>query len=170
MIEITNKHVFFFKDWLSNFHPATFEMITNDGTYQTFRSSEQAFMYQKALYFKDGGTAKKILSATTPMEAKTLGRQVKNYVDEAWATVRYDCMYSCNFNKYDQNPELKQRFMDPKFKDRTFVEASPFDPIWGIAIDRKKHDLNFLDNEDNWKGQNLLGKVLTEVYKVFEGA
>lgn len=165
MINITKTHVFFFKDWLSNFHPSEFEMITCNGKYQTFRTSEQAFMYQKALYFHDQEVAQKILNSLTPMEAKQLGRKVRNYDDNIWASVRFDFMYSCNYHKYDQNQELKKQFLDPRFDNHIFVEASPFDHIWGIALDQKNHDLNYLDNESNWKGNNLLGKVLTEVYK-----
>ena len=168
MIEITKRHVFFFKDWMSNFHPAPFDMITIKGIYEHFETSEQAFMYQKALCFNDEETAKRILGAATPLQAKTLGRQVRNYDDEIWDAMRFEYMYACNYHKYDQNPELKKRFMDPQYKDHIFVEASPFDPIWGIALDRKKVTLDFMDNENNWKGQNLMGKVLTEVYKTFE--
>ena len=167
MIEVTKTHVFFFKDWLSNFHVAPFEMITCDTTYKRFTTSEQAFMYQKALWFKDHEIAKKILESKTPAEAKALGRIVHNYVEEDWELVRYDFMYSCNYHKYDYNPELKSKFLDRRFANKTFVEASPFDPIWGIAVDRKRFGLDYLDDESNWKGRNLLGKVLTQVYKDF---
>jgi predicted NAD-dependent protein-ADP-ribosyltransferase YbiA (DUF1768 family) len=40
------------------------------------------------------------------------------------------------------------------------VEGTPFDPIWGVMI--KWDDDRILD-EKNWRGQNLLGKVLMRV-------
>jgi predicted NAD-dependent protein-ADP-ribosyltransferase YbiA (DUF1768 family) len=50
--------------------------------------------------------------------------------------------------------------LDSEFDGKTFVEASPIDGIWGIKMGIKEHGV--LD-ERNWNGQNLLGKVLTEV-------
>ena len=44
--------------------------------------------------------------------------------------------------------------------DRVLVEASPFDPIWGIGLDQNKPDIQ---NPHTWKGENLLGFALMEV-------
>lgn len=52
------------------------------------------------------------------------------------------------------------KITDEKFNGKTFVEASPSDPIWGIMM--PIGDPNIVD-ETNWKGQNLLGKALTSV-------
>jgi hypothetical protein len=41
-----------------------------------------------------------------------------------------------------------------------FVEASPYDCIWGIGMGKSEEGIN---DPDNWKGLNLLGKVLDEV-------
>ena len=44
--------------------------------------------------------------------------------------------------------------------NKILVEASPFDKIWGVGLDQNNPDI--LD-ENKWKGQNLLGKVLMNV-------
>ena len=155
MIDITDKYAFFYTEWPSNFFRTSF---TYKG--QKFFCSEQAFMWEKAIKFDDQATAKKILAASTPMEAKNLGREVKNYVDSEWDKVRFDVMFDVNMAKYSQNEKLKKKLLDPKFDGKTFVEASPYDGIWGIKIgmgDARLHD------DTNWNGQNLLGKVITKV-------
>ena len=54
---------------------------------------------------------------------------------------------------------LKEKLLNPEY-DKTFVEANPTDRIWGIGIGENDLDI---DDEKHWFGQNLLGKVLTEV-------
>lgn len=44
-----------------------------------FKTSEQYMMAMKAQLMRDLETAEKIMASTTPAEAKTLGRQVKNF-------------------------------------------------------------------------------------------
>ena len=48
--------------------------------------------------------------------------------------------------------------------DATLVEASPFDPIWGIGLDM--NDPNATDRT-KWKGSNWLGITLNEVRDYF---
>ena len=62
---------------------------------------------------------------------------------------------------------LKEKFRNPKMRqilldtgDKTLVEGSPFDKIWGVGI--ADNDDRIL-NEANWRGKNLLGKALEEV-------
>jgi len=40
------------------------------------------------------------------------------------------------------------------------VEASPFDRKWGIGLDASKAAAS---DPSKWRGENLLGKILTEV-------
>jgi ribA/ribD-fused uncharacterized protein len=94
------------------------------------------------------------------MECKKLGRLVQNYDDEKWSEVRYEVMRDVNFARFDQCIYHHNKLLDPEFDGKTFVEASPIDGIWGIKMGIK--DEGVLD-ERNWKGQNLLGKALTEV-------
>jgi len=69
-------------------------------------------------------------------------------------------MVDVNMDKFGSNPYLKDILLSTG--NKTIVEASPFDTIWGIGLHWK--DDKVLD-EKNWNGQNLLGKALMEVRK-----
>ena len=171
-MRITDKYVFFYKDWLSNYQRTNFEYdITylwpdcNWGDFKIatkFTSTEQAFMYCKALCFFDFDTANKIINDNNPDYCRKLGRTVKNYKDEIWDDVRYELFYELNYQKYSQDNKLKAKLLDSQFDDKTFVEASPIDKIWGVGLDENNP---LIDDESNWKGQNLLGKLLTNIRK-----
>jgi hypothetical protein len=67
-------------------------------------------------------------------------------------------MYDICYCKFSQNDNLKTTLI----KHENFVEASPYDRIWGIGLsetDPKIHD------SSNWNGLNLLGQVLNDVRK-----
>ena len=113
-------------------------------------------MYHKALLFNDSDVATQILAATTPIEVKALGRQVKNFDDEIWKENRYRIVKEGNILKFTQHSDLKEKLLATKGK--MLVEASPRDRIWGIGYGAK----NALANKERW-GLNLLGLVLVEV-------
>jgi hypothetical protein len=117
-------------------------------------------MARKAGYFGDDETYNKILSTNTPEEAKKLGRQVKGFVDEEWAIVRENIMYDIVYEKFAQNKNLRDFLLSEEFKNKIFVEGSPFDGVWGVKIDYRN---DIIDDESNWNGTNLLGKVLEKV-------
>lgn len=159
-MKITDKHIFFYVEWPSNFAKTKFTWEAF-GEKHEFFCTEQAFMWAKAMYFNDIDIAKKILMEVyDPMKIKCLGRRVRNYDDKKWDSVRYSFMYEVNLCKYRQDKNLQDKLLDPKFDGKTFVEASPTDCIWGIGIG--ENDPN-IDDESNWRGQNLLGKAITQV-------
>ena len=161
MLDITEKHVFFYKEWPSNFYRADFKYTSMfNGEEHQFFCTEQAFMYEKAVCFGDKATAEKILACGAPWTAKELGRAVKPFDVDEWEKHRYNVMLAVNLEKYRQSPELSGRLLDPKFDGKTFVEASPIDGIWGIRIAQGTPGI---DDESNWRGRNLLGKAITEV-------
>jgi ribA/ribD-fused uncharacterized protein len=115
-------------------------------------------MYQKAILFGDTNIARAILSTDNPKEQKDLGRMVSNYNDEIWAAKRVDIMVAGLFEKFNQNPRLKEALLNTG--DTIIVEASPVDRIWGIGLAEDHPDA--LD-QTKWRGQNLLGVVLMRV-------
>lgn len=150
----TDKYVFFWGDWTSNFAPCTIKMGS-----LVFHSSEQFFMYHKAIYFHDYVTAEEILNADTPRKAKGLGRKVKGFDDEEWAKIRYEVMFNACYEKFSQNENFKKKLLSEKYIGKHFVEASPEDRIWGIGLYETEASE---ENKDMW-GLNLLGKILDGV-------
>jgi ribA/ribD-fused uncharacterized protein len=122
-----------------------------------FTHAEQYMMWQKATLFNDADTAEKILRAAHPKEQKELGRQVIGYKDDVWIQERETVVYRGNYAKFTQNPEMLSRLLDVR---GTFVEASPYDKIWGIG---RGMDDPLALIESKWLGLNLLGKTLTRL-------
>lgn len=159
-MRVTDKHVFFWGDFPSNWYPCHF-IVERDGKELEFFNSEQYFMYEKAMTFDDTDIAMRILfEGANPKKAKTLGRLVKNYDDDVWNEKRYQVMVDANMYKYSQSEELKEMLLNKEFNGKKFVEASPTDRIFGVGL-RENDPL--IDDEKNWKGRNLLGQVLNEV-------
>jgi ribA/ribD-fused uncharacterized protein len=151
---ITDTHVYFWGDpTLSNWGPAPF---TYKGKH--FANSEQAFMWEKAMCFGDTEIANEILKTSNPKNAKDLGRLVKNYKEDIWATKRYKAMVDVCLAKFSQNKDRLETLLSTG--DRILVEGSPYDTVWGVGIHWAEEEI--LD-EKNWRGQNLLGKSLMEV-------
>jgi len=138
---------------LSNWHPAKF--IVNN---IQFCNNEQFMMYCKAKLFGDNETAKEILTATTPREHKALGRKVKLFDEELWSTKREIYVRRGCLAKFMQNPDMLNFLLNTK--DTELVEASPYDKIWGVGLAESNPLIN---DKSNWKGLNLLGKVLMQV-------
>ena len=123
-----------------------------------YHTTEQYMMASKARLFGDEDTLNEIMNATTPFEYKKLGRKVKGFEPSLWDEKKLDIVVEGNKAKFGQNPELKEFLLSTD--DAILVEASPYDTIWGIGMD-KETALN--SNVEDWKGENLLGCALMEV-------
>ena len=153
MDRITDTHVFFWGSVFSNWAEAKFEYKGHE-----FNNTEQAFMWEKAMFFDDKKIAQKILENENPKDCKDLGRKVKHFDQESWMINCFTFMVAVNYAKYTQHPELKETLLSTG--DKVIVEASPHDKIWGIGL--HWNDDRCLD-ESNWEGMNLLGKALMHV-------
>jgi ribA/ribD-fused uncharacterized protein len=128
--------------------------FTVDG--KSFNCAEQYMMYGKAMLFEDTASAAKILEADHPRQHKALGRKVTPFDDKKWRSAREAIVMAGNRAKFTQNAELRELLLATA--STTLVEASPYDKIWGIGLaasDPRAQD------PAQWKGQNLLGKILT---------
>jgi hypothetical protein len=72
-------------------------------------------------------------------------------------------MLKANVAKFSQNEDLKQLLLSEEYEGHGFVEASPYDKVWGVRMYESNPDI---DDESKWKGLNLLGKVLDETRRI----
>ena len=153
----TPTHVYFYSgtQCFSNWH-RTVGQVHLRGLH--FDSTEQVFMWAKAMFFRDLDIAAEALAERDPRVVKGLGRLVKNYDDAEWSCVREGIMAHVNLLKYRQNPAMGKELLDTG--TRILVEASPVDRVWGVGLG--ENDPLILD-EHNWRGTNLLGKALMTV-------
>jgi len=142
----------------SNWHKSDFEYKGIK-----FCTSEQAMMWEKAMTFDDIQIAQEILKTRNPKVQKELGRNVKNYDEAKWASVRYDIVFNILVNKFTQNESMLLALLETD--ESLIVEASPYDAVWGIGL---AEDDPRAQNISEWKGQNLLGKALTELRSVLK--
>merc|ERR1712070_990935 len=100
-------------------------------------------------------TFKKIDVSSNPAEAKSLGRQVRNFDDSLWRKNLEEVAFEVVKQKFAAEKELTQLLLSTG--DAILVEASPTDRIWGIGVaasDPRTY------NPDAWPGQNILGYAL----------
>lgn len=189
-LENKQEYTFFFRSTsnFSQWHPSKFEYRG-----VTFSSAEQFMMYSKAKLFKDEDVAQKILDINSrdmikdfldgklsntditqekkrlmfwdkcQKEIKDLGKQVKNFNESLWLEKRFSIISIASREKFGQNAHLKSAMM--ACKGTKFVEASPYDKIYGIGL--SKEDAMKTPKE-KWKGLNLLGDALTNTMNYFE--
>lgn len=146
--------VFFWNGPFSQWYPSKFVL---EG--MTYNCAEQAMMAAKAALFDDNESLTKILDTNNPREQKKIGRLVKNFNSEDWNLVCRDFVYDANYAKFTQNPNLLDLLMNQP-DDCLFVEASPYDKVWGIGLGEDNPDHK---DVTKWRGTNWLGQVLTLV-------
>lgn len=130
-------------------------------------------MHAKCVLFApdDHLLAQRILHATTPAEAKALGRSVPGYDSAAWMQHREGVVAEGNYLKFTQARARAPRGGGEPMEgtplgelllltgERELVEASPEDGVWGIGYSAE--DAEGVERRE-W-GMNLCGKVLMRV-------
>lgn len=140
------------RECLSQWWPAPF---TIDGIH--FASAEHFMMWSKARLFGDEATADRVLDASTPAEAKALGRAVSGFDHEAWQEHRWDIVVQGSVAKFASDPMLRAYLLSTG--DAVLVEAAPNDRVWGIGL---AADDPRAQDPASWLGLNLLGFALME--------
>jgi ribA/ribD-fused uncharacterized protein len=117
-------------------------------------------MASKARLFGDTIREQIIMDAATPRAQKAGGRKVKPFDSKLWDRECKRIVCDGLYAKFTSDPTLTMLLL--RTGDRTIVEASPWDKIWGIGM--KETDPNST-NPSKWKGTNLLGVCLMSVRK-----
>ncbi len=139
--------------FLSNWHYAPFTLDD-----KKFINSEQYFMWSKLQLFDPTNKELEntLLTTINSSIMKNIGRNIKNFNQDIWDKNKYNIMKKALMAKFTQNKELHTLLL--KTKTYKLVEASPYDKVWGIGIDKKA-----AMNGIKYQGENLLGKVLMEI-------
>lgn len=124
----------------------------------SYSHAEQYMMHAKALLFGDTEIAEQILASSSPRKQKSLGRKVRDFDDGVWQRERERIVREANRAKFTQNRGLFKKLMATG--DAELVEASPVDCIWGVGLTA---DDPRIQDRTQWRGLNLLGKILTEL-------
>ena len=123
-----------------------------------YPTAERYMMAEKARLFRDLDAAERVLAAGSPGAAKSIGREVRGFIEAEWALHRFAVAVAGNLAKFRQHPELGA-FLAGTNK-RVLAEASPVDRIWGIGLES---DDPRASDPSEWQGLNLLGFALMEV-------
>ena len=154
-IRCTDKFVYFYQNTpLSNWWTSE-PYIPYDG--HLFASSEALFMYLKAKVFRDDVIAE-IMPKTHYDAAKALGGIVRNFSEDIWNREREKSMYIALKAKLAVDEAYKNTLLSKEYRGKTFVEASPYDEVWGI----KRSIVEAVEGKE-WRGLNLLGKLHTQL-------
>jgi N-glycosidase YbiA len=103
--------------------------------------------FYQAMKFRDFEYAEKIRRASSPMEAKRLGRTRKLTVRDDWEQNKVDVMRQAIREKFRLNTQLRDILLSTG--DEELIEAAPYDEFWGSGR--------------TGEGQNWLGRILMEV-------
>jgi ribA/ribD-fused uncharacterized protein len=138
-------------------------IIEREYNHLYFNCCEQWMMACKAILFDDADTFRLIMDTKSPSRQKDLGRVISNYEQEVWEIYKYQIVLQGNKYKFEQNPELKEFLMGFNYFT-IFAEAASYDKIWGTGLDIT--DERCLDI-NNWTGQNLLGRAITDIRRSY---
>lgn len=148
----------FIKGVFSQWHQTPFEL---DG--HQFVTAEQWMMYSKAKLFGDEDRALHILNTNDPSLQKRLGSLVTDFDQLQWDKWKIDIVYRGSYAKFSQNKGAARQLKSTG--ETMLVEANVRDWVWGIGLGVEDPQVC---NPSNWRGTNLLGRILTLVKARFE--
>ena len=145
--------LFFTRDSpFSNHHDAVFHL---DGI--LFTSSEQYYMYQKAIYFGDLTIARQILDTHDPAHQKRISKRIKGFNRQKWQKVAPSFMENALLGKFGQNSLLASKLVSTK---KYYLGEASSDLFWAIGFNI--YNPRAADRL-NWPGMNYMGKLLMKV-------
>ena len=122
-----------------------------------FISSELYTQYKKACLFNDLNTISEILRTEIPLEAKHLGKKVKDFNLDQWKEEGLTAIETGITAKFLQNENLHRCLLATI--NKLLAEAS-VDTLWGIGL--QLHDKDIL-NRSKWISFGWMSKVLMKI-------
>ena len=126
--------------FLSNFYPLKNGVVFEELHYPSVEAAYQAAKYpfDQRIQFTE----------ITASQSKKLGKIAPNFNAKKWNKKKYELMYALNWQKYNNNPILKEKLV---LTDGCLLEERN---SWG--------DMDWGTNEQG-EGENNLGKILMRV-------
>lgn len=157
-IDFNNKAIYFYDGMLSPLEECSF---LYEPLGETLTSVQKGLSLCKAKFFKDEEAYNSILKDESPYSVCNFGQeeiQIKGFDLAQWTQVCFNFLVDLNYQKFKQNQTWKEMLLLSEGFE--LVYAAYDDPIWGIGI--APDNVEILSRA-NWKGQNFLGKALTNV-------
>lgn len=138
----------------SNWYHAEFDYAG-----QHYVNSEQFMMYHKVLMFRKYELADQIIQTSDPAKCKKIaGQKFPEFDSELWEKTCVAIVKRGVKAKFAQNKDIMKTLLNTG--NALLAECSPYDKKWGIGIDINDPQRLVIAN---WKGKNLLGRILMEV-------
>lgn len=122
-----------------------------------YRSSEQYYMHQRAIFFGQEDAAQEIMKSGSARDAQKIGKNLPqmSWSDERerWHEVRIKHMAEALLLKFNRNSACRHALLSTQ--TLFLVEASPSDRFWGAGADMEQ-----LERGHPIQGQNMLGTLL----------
>lgn len=146
----------------SNFFPAKISIVLpcwvpGVGQRVEFATAEAMYAGLKACFFRDRASLRRILDASSPSEAKKLGREVRGFSAKAWNKTSVSAMRLVLALKFQQNPNCAMALLS--LSHDTILVESCADRRWGNGVPLWSPDAG---DTSRWTGRNLLGLLLNQ--------
>lgn len=132
--------------YLSNFAPS---VIVHEGL--VYPTAEHFYQAEKCLHAQDECKRKRVMSATTPLEAKRIADDIKSTPE--WRNVRDIVMKTVVEEKFKQNPGLADQLLTTG--DMVLNEATN-NQHFGIGVTINSREIN----DKSYRGANMLGQII----------
>mmetsp|Transcript_9534 Transcript_9534/g.14207 ORF Transcript_9534/g.14207 Transcript_9534/m.14207 type:complete len:217 (-) Transcript_9534:278-928(-) len=124
--------------------------------------SETSIMLCKAAVMCDYSSYQKIIHATTPIEAKNLGRMVANFDQDIWNSVILTVAFESVYQKFQALDEQSLHTL-LNTGEALIAEAAPGDRIWGVG---KRIGHPNCQDPRTWQNGNILGYALMKARNI----
>lgn len=142
--------------FLSNLYPSEFRYMD-----MQFENAEQYLTYMKAHICGDEEMEEKVMQGEEPRLIRRMRRRMdqENEISQKlWPEIRQEVARWGVRQKFLQNQALQEELLATNYA--LLAEASDANEVWAIGLPMEEYKKY---KPGNWKGQNLMGKVLMDV-------